>query len=37
MEKYDILPEEAFRNVGNINQAIEKARSMGVDVPIGLD
>lgn len=35
--KYDILPEEAFRNVGNINQAIEKARSMGVDVPIGLD
>lgn len=35
--KYDMLPEEAFRNVGNINQAIEKARSMGVNVPVGLD
>lgn len=30
--KYDKLPEEAFRNVGNIQQAIDKARRMGVDV-----
>ncbi|WP_028125056.1 F0F1 ATP synthase subunit beta [Eremococcus coleocola] len=29
--KYDSLPEEAFRNVGNIDQAIAKARDMGVD------
>lgn len=35
--KYDALPEEAFRNVGPISQAIEKARKMGVDLPIGLD
>ena len=30
--KYDHLPEEAFRNVGNITQAINKARDMGVEV-----
>lgn len=35
--KYDALPEEAFRNVGPISQAIEKARKMGVDLPAGLD
>lgn len=35
--KYDALPEEAFRNVGPIGQAIEKARKMGVDLPVGLD
>ena len=29
--KYDSLPEEAFRNVGNIDQVIAKARDMGVD------
>ncbi|MGF3066259.1 F0F1 ATP synthase subunit beta [Facklamia sp. P12945] len=29
---YDNLPEEAFRNVGNIDQAIEKAKKMGVDL-----
>lgn len=31
--KYDELPEEAFRNVGNIGQAIEKARNMGINLP----
>lgn len=30
--KYDDLPEEAFRNVGNIQQAIDKARKMGVEL-----
>ena len=29
--KYDQLPEEAFRNVGNIDMVIEKARKLGVD------
>lgn len=29
--KYDTLPEEAFRNVGNIEAAIEKARTLGVE------
>ena len=29
--KYDSLPEEAFRNVGNIQAAIDKARTLGVD------
>ncbi|SDI77315.1 F0F1 ATP synthase subunit beta [Dolosicoccus paucivorans] len=31
--KYDELPEEAFRNVGNIGQAIEKARNIGINLP----
>ncbi|MDO4432344.1 MAG: F0F1 ATP synthase subunit beta [Aerococcaceae bacterium] len=35
--KYDMLPEEAFRNVGNIGQAIDKARKMGVTLPVDLD
>ncbi|WP_124057533.1 F0F1 ATP synthase subunit beta [Vaginisenegalia massiliensis] len=35
--KYDMLPEEAFRNVGNIGQAIEKAKKLGTEVPAGLD
>lgn len=30
--KYDSLPEEAFRNVGAINQAIEKAADLGIDI-----
>ncbi len=29
--KYDNLPEEAFRNVGNIDEAIAKAKKLGVD------
>lgn len=29
--KYDQLPEEAFRNVGNIEMAIAKAKQLGVD------
>lgn len=29
---YDHLPEEAFRNVGNINQVIDKAKKLGVQV-----
>lgn len=32
--KYDQLPEEAFRNVGNIQQAIDKAKTMGVTLDI---
>lgn len=35
--KYDALPEDAFRNVGNISQAIEKARDMGTELPSDLD
>lgn len=30
--KYDSLPEEAFRNVGAINQVIDKAEELGIDV-----
>jgi len=30
--KYDNLPEDAFRLVGRIEEAIEKAKSMGVEV-----
>ena len=30
--KYDHLPEDAFRLVGRIEEAIEKAKSMGVEV-----
>ncbi len=29
--RYDQLPEEAFRNVGNIDMAIEKAKQLGVE------
>ena len=35
--KYDALPEDAFRNVGSIEQAIEKARQMGTELPLDLD
>lgn len=35
--RYDALPEDAFRNVGNIKQAIEKARDMGTELPSDLD
>lgn len=35
--RYDALPEDAFRNVGSIQQAIEKAREMGTDLPADLD
>lgn len=35
--RYDALPEDAFRNVGNIQQAIEKAREMGTELPSDLD
>ncbi|MBK0348178.1 F0F1 ATP synthase subunit beta [Aerococcaceae bacterium zg-ZJ1578] len=28
--KYDVIPEEAFRNVGNIDQVLDKAKKMGV-------
>lgn len=31
--RYDLIPEEAFRNVGNISQVIEKAKQMGAIVP----
>lgn len=30
--KYDHLPEDAFRLVGSIEEVIEKAKSMGVEV-----
>lgn len=30
--RYDKLPEEAFRNVGNIEQVIAKAKKMGVEL-----
>ncbi|MFL2143335.1 F0F1 ATP synthase subunit beta [Ruoffia sp. FAM 20857] len=30
--KYDTLPEEAFRNVGAIDQVIDKAEELGIDV-----
>ncbi|KGR88080.1 F0F1 ATP synthase subunit beta [Lysinibacillus odysseyi] len=30
--KYDHLPEDAFRLVGSINEVVEKAKSMGVEV-----
>lgn len=30
--KYDALPEDAFRNVGSIEDVVQKAESMGVDV-----
>ncbi|WP_428416494.1 F0F1 ATP synthase subunit beta [Phocicoccus schoeneichii] len=30
--KYDHIPEDAFRLVGNIEEALEKARQMGVEV-----
>ena len=30
--KYDHLPEDAFRLVGTIEDAIEKAKEMGVEV-----
>ncbi|MBF6626152.1 F0F1 ATP synthase subunit beta [Aerococcaceae bacterium zg-BR9] len=30
--KYDAIPEEAFRNVGNIDQVLEKAKNMGVSL-----
>lgn len=30
--KYDRIPEEAFRNVGNIQQVIDKAKSLGASV-----
>ncbi|MGO4927180.1 F0F1 ATP synthase subunit beta [Fundicoccus sp. Sow4_D5] len=35
--RYDALPEDAFRNVGSIKQAIEKARDMGTQLPPDLD
>lgn len=35
--RYDLLPEDAFRNVGSIKQAIEKAREMGTELPSDLD
>ena len=35
--KYDTLPEEAFRNVGNIDQVIEKAKKLGVKLPEELE
>ncbi|MGX7075462.1 F0F1 ATP synthase subunit beta [Globicatella sanguinis] len=35
--KYDTLPEEAFRNVGNIDQVIEKAKKLGANLPEELE
>ncbi len=30
--KYDHLPEDAFRLVGSIEEVVEKAKGMGVEV-----
>lgn len=35
--KYDTLPEEAFRNVGNIDQVIAKAKKLGASLPEELE